>query len=216
MTNRKNPVRHQTRFPVNWPLVYGNDKFLAEGTALDLTAIGWRIAGPSPVVPGLRLTLQISVPDKPEPLRIQRATVLWAKGYEFAIKVHEMAPSDQAWVTDFLNKKLGLSWIARSARQRISSETRGAVPSREAGVPHPLSLRPEDILRLSLTCYTPSTNASAEARCDGDSRYQDDEVRTACNCVPEEVWYLMVRLVRGMITMRAYREQTGQDSIANN
>ena len=126
MTNRKSPVRHQSRFPVRWPLVYSNDEFLAEGTALDLTDLGWRIAGPMPVLPGLPLTLQIWVPDKPEPLRIQWATVLWVKDYEFAIEVDEMASSDRAWVSAFLNEKLGLSWISRSANQGILFETRGA------------------------------------------------------------------------------------------
>lgn len=30
MTNRLNPVRRYSRFPVKWPVLYGNDELLAE------------------------------------------------------------------------------------------------------------------------------------------------------------------------------------------
>lgn len=57
MTNRTSPMRRQSRFPVSWPVLYGGAEFLAEGTVLDLTRIGWRVAGAMPVVPGMPLTL---------------------------------------------------------------------------------------------------------------------------------------------------------------
>jgi hypothetical protein len=132
MTGRTSPVRRQSRFPVSWPLLYGNDEFLAEGTALDLTPIGWRIAGSMPVVPRLLVTMRVWVPDKAEPIRIHRATVLWVKGCEFAIEVQEMAPGDRVWVTDFLNEKLGRSWISRSADHERSAQATDTASCREA------------------------------------------------------------------------------------
>jgi hypothetical protein len=98
-------------------VLYGGDELLAEGTVLDLTQIGWRIAGAMPVRPGMQLALAVWVPEKREPLRVERATVLWVNGCEFAIEAHEMAPCDQTWVSDFLSQKLGLSWISRAGDQ---------------------------------------------------------------------------------------------------
>ena len=45
MQNRKSLVRPFSRFPVSWPVRYGNETFLAEGTVLDLTTRGWRRGG---------------------------------------------------------------------------------------------------------------------------------------------------------------------------
>ncbi|QPD02728.1 MAG: hypothetical protein Nkreftii_000502 [Candidatus Nitrospira kreftii] len=73
MHNRTSPGRHASRFPVSWPpMRYGNATFPAEGTVLDLTDRGWRMAGTMPVVPGMRLTVQVSVPERPTLLRVDR------------------------------------------------------------------------------------------------------------------------------------------------
>ncbi len=37
-----------------------------------------------------------------------------------AIEAHELAPSDQAWVTEFLRHQLGLMWMSRTADQETS------------------------------------------------------------------------------------------------
>ena len=42
MKNRMSPMRHYSRFPVSWRVVYGTSEFVAEGTVLDLTIRGWR------------------------------------------------------------------------------------------------------------------------------------------------------------------------------
>lgn len=110
MMNRTSPVRRHTRFPVQWPLVYGCDEFFGEGTVLDLTHLGWRIAGCMPVKPGMRLTLRIWPPDKPEQVRVEQANVLWVNGCEFAVDVPEMAPNDHLWVTQFLDRNLESAW----------------------------------------------------------------------------------------------------------
>jgi hypothetical protein len=137
MTNRLNPVRRYSRFPVKWPVLYGNDELLAEGTVLDLTSLGWRLAGSMPVVPGMQLRLQVSIPERSTTLRIQRATVLWVNNHEFAIEAQDMDPIDHAWVTEFLRQKLGLMWISRSADQETSVHTMDEGPYRETALADP-------------------------------------------------------------------------------
>ncbi|ALA58318.1 PilZ domain-containing protein [Nitrospira moscoviensis] len=126
MTNRIHPMRRHSRFPVRWPVVYGDDEFVSEGTVLDVTHIGWRIAGSMLVSPGMRLTLQLQIPGKTDPVRVERAAVLWVRQFEFAIEVEEMAPADQAWLTDFLEEKLGLAWQTRAGQRPPSSRVEPA------------------------------------------------------------------------------------------
>ena len=211
MTKRTNPVRPQRRFPVSWPVLYGGDEFLAEGTVLDLTQLGWRVAGAMPVVPGTPVTLQVWVPDKLAPVRIQRATVLWVHEHEFAIEAHEMAPSDQAWVTEFLNRKLGPSWTARTADPGASCQPREGPSRGETSSPCV-----EDTLPRLLATQLPPTDMPAEAHWSGDPDDQDDEVRAGCDRLIEEDGYPALRLLRGMLAKKAAREQRGRDSIADN
>ena len=116
--NRASSVRRRTRFPVRWPVVYRCGEFLGEGTVLDFTHRGWRVAGCMPVKPDMRLILRMWPPDKPEHVRIKRTTVLWAKDCEFAVDVPEMEPNDHAWFNEFLDQKQGLSWLPRAAVHR--------------------------------------------------------------------------------------------------
>lgn len=216
MTNRKSPMRRQSRFPVSWPVLYRGDALLAEGTVLDLTQIGWRIAGAMPVRPGMQLTLAVWVPEKQEPLRVERATVLWVNGCEFAIEAHEMAPGDQMWVSDFLSRKLGLSWISREDDREASPEKRGPISCGEAGLTQPSSPSVENLVQLLLAAQAPSPDAQAQTRQNSDMDSRDDGGRAACDRAVEETWGPAFRIVRGMLAKRAARERTGRDSIADN
>jgi hypothetical protein len=115
MMNRTHPVRRHTRWPARWPILYGNEEFVAKGAVLDVTAEGWRMAGPMPVHPGMRLNLWVWPSERPEGFHIQEATVLWVRGYEFALEVQNMNPIDQAWLTQFLDRALGLWLVPRVA-----------------------------------------------------------------------------------------------------
>jgi hypothetical protein len=128
MTDRTSPVRRHTRFPVRWRVVYGCEEFLCEGTVLDVTQIGWRVAGPMPVQPGMRLTLHLWPEDKSGPLRVERATVLWVKGWEFALDVPHLTPDDYAWITQFLDQKLS-RWLLRNPQPHRVSCATGVDPS---------------------------------------------------------------------------------------
>ena len=148
MSNRTDPMRRHSRFPVSWPVLYGDGAFVAEGTVLDLTARGWRVTGSVPVVPGMQLTLKVSVPDRSTPLYIHRAIVLWVKEQEFAIEANEIAPDDKAWVTEFLRHKLGLMWTLQTADQHPSEDTR-VIQHHSESLPSPALPSLEDILSLS-------------------------------------------------------------------
>jgi len=213
MTNRKNPIRRHSRFPVSWSVLYGSDEFLAEGTVLDLTSRGWRIAGSMPVAPGMQLTLQVSVPEKSTPLRVQRATVLWVTDQDFAIEAHEMPPNDQAWVAEFLRQKLGLMWISREDDHRTSCPTTEKVLRDEAELSTPCI---EDVLQRFLAIQPPLLDIPPEARWHCDSDAQENEDHTAYEGLPEKSWLEAHRILRSMLAIRAARERTGRDLFTDN
>lgn len=215
MTNRTSPVRRHSRFPVSWPVLYGNDTFLAEGTVLDLTALGWRVAGSMPVVPGMQLTLKVSVPDRSTPLCVHRATVLWIHNHEFAIEAHEMAPIDQTWVTEFLQQKLGLMWMSRITNQETSLHAGDEAPCNETVLPQPSIPTVEDILRQLLAIET-AADGLAEPRWNSDSDFLETETDTLCNRTPEKMLRKARRILHGMVSMKAARERTGWGPIADN
>jgi hypothetical protein len=214
MNNRTDPMRRHSRFPVSWPVLYGNDAFLAEGTVLDLTARGWRVTGSVPVVPGMQLTLKVSVPDRSTPLSIHRAIVLWVKEHEFAIEANEIAPDDKAWVTEFLRHKLGLMWTLQTTDQKPSQETRATQPSNESLPPALPSL--EDILRrvaatdLALTVLPGAVHRSS------NSDVPQCEINRAVGNVPEKIWSEARYIVRRMVAIKTARGQTGRNPIPEN
>ena len=113
--NRTHPVRRHTRWPVQWLMLYGNEEFVAKGTVLDFRATGWRMEGPMPVHPGMRLSLWVWPPEKPEAFHIEAATVLWVKGFEFGLEVQNMDPIDHAWLTQFLDRALEWWLVPKAA-----------------------------------------------------------------------------------------------------
>jgi PilZ domain len=115
MMGRTRPVRRYTRWPARWPMLYGNEEFVAKGTALDVTAKGWRMAGPMPVYPGMRLNFWIWPTERPHGIHVEDATVLWVKGYEFGLAVQDTDPIDREWLTQFLHSTLEWCWVLQAA-----------------------------------------------------------------------------------------------------
>ena len=216
MKNRSNPVRRYSRFPVRWPMLYGSDELVAEGTVLDLTSLGWRLAGSMPVVPGMQLALQISIPERSTPLLIKRAIVLWVKDHEFAIEAHEMAPIDKAWVDEFLHQKLGLMWMSRTADHETSVHPRDEMTHSETALPQSLVPSVGDLTRQFYALHTNSTDMAAKARCDGDSDFQQRGDHTSDDALPETILFDARRIIRRILALKAARVGTGQDPIANN
>ncbi|HMS82494.1 MAG TPA: PilZ domain-containing protein [Nitrospira sp.] len=215
MSNRTDPMRRHSRFPVSWPVLYGDGAFLADGTVLDLTARGWRVTGSVPVVPGMQLTLKVSVPDRSTPLCIHRAIVLWVKEHEFAIEANEIAPDDKAWVTEFLRHKLGLMWTLQTTDQEPSQETRVTQPRSES-LPSPALPSLEDILRrvaaadLALTAMPGATYRS------GNSDIPQCEINMPVGDVPEAIWSEARYIVRRMVAIKTARGQTGRNPVPEN
>jgi hypothetical protein len=216
MQNRTNPIRRHSRFPVSWPLLYGNEAFVAEGTVLDLTALGWRVAGSIRVVPGMELSLQVSVPERSTPLCVSRATVLWVHDQEFAIEAHEMTTVDQAWVTEFLRQKLGLMWISRTTDGKTPLQTGDEAPRGETTRPQPSVPSMDDILDRFLAIEAPATAHSAEPSWNHDIDCHEDACHTIHNRVPEKTLHEARRLRRGMVVIKTTCERTGRDRIADN
>jgi len=216
MTNRTNPVRRHSRFPVSWPVLYGNNVFFAEGTVLDLTALGWRVVGSMPVVPGMQLTLQVSIPERSAPLCVYRATVLWVQDHEFAIEAHEMAPIDQAWVAEFLQHKLGLMWMSRTADHKPSLQARDKALHGETALPQTPVPSMEDVLRRLLAIENTATDRPAELQWHGDSELQETEAHTFCDRQPEQVLREARRILRRMVALNADRVRTGRNLIVGN
>lgn len=216
MTNRTNPMRRHSRFPVSWPVLYGNNAFLAEGTVLDLTALGWRVVGSMLVVPGMQLTLQVSIPERSAPLYVHRATVLWVKDHEFAIEAHEMTPIDQAWVAEFLRHKLGLRWMSRTADHETSLQADDKASRGETFLPQPLVPSIEEVLHRFLSIENTADDKPAELQWHSDSEFQETETHTPCDRQTEQILREARRILRCMVAMNAARDQTGRDPIANN
>lgn len=216
MTNWTNPLRRQSRFPVRWSALYGNDQFLAEGTVLDVTTLGWRVAGTMVVVPGMHLTLRAWVPEKATPLHVQRATVLWVNGSEFAIDVHEMAPRDQAWVTDFLKHKLRLMWMSHPTGLEPATQNREHPTLEETDSLQAADPCCKDTLhhRIGIPSYTIEIPVTVRHR--PDSPMQDDEADSLSDHVLEDTWTTSLQLIRGMEALQAIRARTGHDPIAGN
>ena len=65
---------------------YLRDGIAGEGIIKDLSLNGSYMTGNAPVSVGMALALQMFVPGDPEPLRIDRAIVVWVKGSEFGVE----------------------------------------------------------------------------------------------------------------------------------
>ncbi|MBX3319112.1 MAG: hypothetical protein KF890_04465 [Nitrospira sp.] len=216
MKNRSNPVRRYSRYPVRWPMLYGSDELIAEGTVLDLTSLGWRLAGSMPVIPGMQLALQISIPERSAPLQITRATVLWVKDHEFAIEAHEMAPIDQAWVDEFLHQKLGLMWMSQTHDHENSVHSRGELAdgsSCQRQTPVPSF---EDLKQHFSAFHTSSMDTSTKARGEGAPHVQPGDIHPSDDALPETMVFEARRIIRRILALKAARARTGQDPIANN
>jgi hypothetical protein len=216
MSHRTDPMRRHSRFPVSWPVRYGDGAFLAEGTVLDLTTRGWRVTGSMPVVAGMQLTLEVSVPDRATPLCIHRAIVLWVKEHEFAIEANEIAPNDQAWVAEFLRHKLGLMWMSQTTDQEPSRQIEMAQSRGEHLSPQPSLPSLEDILRRVAAADLASTMMTANAHRNSSSSLPQSDINLPTDDVPEKIWSEARSIVRCMLAIKAARGRTGRNPVPDN
>ena len=73
-------IRTYHRIPVRCQLYYMGGEFLGKGTVMNMSRNGFRVLGDHQVVPGMELIVRLSLPDKDEPVEIERVIVRWVRG----------------------------------------------------------------------------------------------------------------------------------------
>ncbi len=73
---------------------------------MNLSRNGFRVLGDHQVVPGLALSVRVSLPDKDAPVEIERVIVRWVRGLLFGVKVVAMSPDGEDRVGTFLSARL--------------------------------------------------------------------------------------------------------------
>jgi len=99
-------IRTYHRIPVRCLLYYMGGEFLGKGTVMNLSRSGFRVLGDHQVVPGMELTVRLALPDKDEPVEIQRAMVRWVRGLLFGVKIVTLSPDGEDRVGSFLSSRL--------------------------------------------------------------------------------------------------------------
>jgi hypothetical protein len=94
--------RFHSRFVARWPVTYWNDDLVGQGTILNISHLGCRMAGTMTVEEGMRLQLWIAPPNKADQLCVQEALVLWVRDHEFGIRFQRVAAIDQRELVVFL------------------------------------------------------------------------------------------------------------------
>lgn len=96
--------RRNARFSVLWHVLYGTDDFIGNGTLLDLSALGCRLAGTMPVEPGMHLRLRLYPQQKDGEVRIEEAHVTWVNGNEFGVELKQLSPRDHHWLLRYTER----------------------------------------------------------------------------------------------------------------
>jgi hypothetical protein len=82
---------------------YRGNGIAGEGIIDGLSLSGSCMTGNRPVSVGMVLALQMFVPGDPEPLLIDRATVLWVKGSEFGVDFDTPKPTVAERITTVIS-----------------------------------------------------------------------------------------------------------------
>lgn len=99
-------IRTYHRIPVRCQLYYMGGEFLGKGTVVNLSRTGFRVLGDHQVVPGMEFTVRLLLPDKDEPVEIERVVVQWVKDMLFGIKVLTMNADAGERIGNFLSARL--------------------------------------------------------------------------------------------------------------
>ena len=93
---------YHSPFATTWPVNYWNDELFGQGTVLNISPLGCRVAGTMTVTEGARLKLWMSPPHKEDQLCVEEARVLWVNNYEFGVEFRQLAAIDQRELATFL------------------------------------------------------------------------------------------------------------------
>ena len=96
-------MRKNQRLKKLVPVRYLGDGMTGEGIIKDLSLSGSYMTGNAPVSVGMTLVLQMFVPGDPEPLLIDRITVIWVKGSEFGVDFDTPEPKAAERITKVIS-----------------------------------------------------------------------------------------------------------------
>lgn len=198
---------------VCWPVRYRSEQFVAEGTVSDVTAIGWRLSGTMPVVPGIELILDVSVPGQTEPLHIDKGIVLWVKGCEFALEAPALSAGDRALVKAALHRRPKSAVLPHGAgggichHQPLASRTVLSSQAPAATNPHPLRWSRYE---------SENVQDGGAGHCMLIYEYDEDMARNASRQVLPGVWSPAARLLHGMLAMKQACALVGRNLILDN
>ena len=94
--------RTRASFGIMYSGINGDDVFIGDGSAVDLSEGGLGIRGNCPVKIGMELTLFLYLLDEEEPLFVSEATVAWTSGSLFGVEVKEVSLHDGDRILSFL------------------------------------------------------------------------------------------------------------------
>jgi len=100
----QNTLRNRPRFPIQWPTLYGTEDFIANGTVLDLSLVGCRLAGTMAPHHGIRLHLWVYPSQRERGIYVEEARVKWVSDEQFGIEFVRIRPQDLQWLIGYLDR----------------------------------------------------------------------------------------------------------------
>ena len=97
-------LRKHPRFPIRWSSCYGADDFIGQGTVLDVSLMGCRLAGTMPPERGSRLQLCFYPPYREKEIAVEDARVTWTTNEQFGVEFVKVSPSDLQWLIGYLDR----------------------------------------------------------------------------------------------------------------
>ena len=88
--------RIHSRVPVNRRVEFQHAQGQGEGMLLDLSLRGCRIKGVALGSCGMRLRLQLWLPDESQPVKVELGTVQWIQDDQFGVSFLKVLPDAQA------------------------------------------------------------------------------------------------------------------------
>lgn len=96
-------VRRRYRYEIRCPIRYCLNGQIREAMVVDMTMEGWRLKGQDALVPGMILSLEVTLPGAASSLPIARAVVRWVEGRECGVKLERMEPEPAAQLSQFFS-----------------------------------------------------------------------------------------------------------------
>ena len=88
-------LRKYPRFRVQFRSKFSGDQIDGEGKAIDLSQRGCRIESDLSVPASSILELRLYVPGLDWPMRVEQASVKWARGREFGLEFVRLLPKEE-------------------------------------------------------------------------------------------------------------------------